>query len=103
MVDLIGAELARASDVGRLDARFLPYHYDLREYVRLVSVMLVCRGRLGNVDALTYVSRLMERAAPSVCAKRGFRNLDKMGLCPICQDGFKSGSMVFLCAVILCI
>ena len=26
MMDLIGAELTRASDVGQLDARFLPYH-----------------------------------------------------------------------------
>ena len=45
MMDLIGAELTCASDVGQLDARFLPYHYDLREYVRLaVHVMWVCRG-----------------------------------------------------------
>ena len=39
MVDLIGAELARASDVGQLNARFLLYHYNLHEYVRLVPVM----------------------------------------------------------------
>ena len=45
MMDLIGAELTRASDVGQLDARFLMYHYDLREYVRLaVHVMRVCQG-----------------------------------------------------------
>ena len=41
-MDLIGAELTRASDVGLLDARFLPYHYDLSEYVCLVHVMWVC-------------------------------------------------------------
>ena len=42
MVDLIGAELTCASDVGQLDARFQAYHYDLREYVRL--------GGACNVD-----------------------------------------------------
>ena len=45
MMDVNGAELTCASDVGQLDARFLPYHYDLREYVRLaVNVMRVCQG-----------------------------------------------------------
>ena len=45
LMDLIGAKVTCASDVGQLDARFLPYHYDLREYVRLaVHVMRVCRG-----------------------------------------------------------
>ena len=43
MMDLIGAKLTCASDVGQLYARFLPYHYDLCEYVRLaVHVMRVC-------------------------------------------------------------
>ena len=87
MMDLIGAELTCASDVGQLGARFLPYHCDLREYLRLVvHVMWVCRGQLGNVDALTYVSLLMGRAAISGARVfvRGFRNLDKMGLCLIC-------------------
>ena len=45
MMNLIGAKVTCASDVGQLDARFLPYHYDLREYVRLeVHVMRVCQG-----------------------------------------------------------
>ena len=44
MMGLIAAKLTCASDVGPLDARFLPYHYDLREYVRLAAhVMRVCR------------------------------------------------------------
>ena len=43
MMDLICAELTCASNVGQLDARFLPYHCELREYVRLaVHVMRVC-------------------------------------------------------------
>ncbi len=57
------------------------------------------------MDALTYISHLVERDATSSAQMfvREFRDFDKMGLCPICQDGFKLGSMVFLCAVILCI
>jgi hypothetical protein len=48
MMDVNGAELTRASDVGRLDVSFLPYHCNLCEYVGLaVHVMRVCRGRLG--------------------------------------------------------
>jgi len=45
------------------------------------------------VDALTYVSHLVERAAMSTAQKfvRGFQDFDKMVLCPICQDGFESG------------
>ena len=45
MMDLIGAKVTCAGDVGQLDARFLLYHYDLREYVRLaVHGMRVCQG-----------------------------------------------------------
>ena len=45
MMDLIGAELTCASDIGQLYARFLLYHYDLHEYVRLVvHVIWVCLG-----------------------------------------------------------
>ena len=53
--------------------------------------MRVCRGQLVNVDALTYVSHSVGRAAISGARAfvRGFRNLNKMGLCPICQDGFE--------------
>ena len=44
-MDLIGAKLTCASDIGQLDARFLPCHNGLREYVRLeVHVMRVCQG-----------------------------------------------------------
>ena len=43
MMDVNGAELTCASDVGQLDVRFLPYHCDLCEYVGLaVHVMRVC-------------------------------------------------------------
>ena len=69
-------------------------------------IIAICVSRaIRNVGALTYVSCSVERAAMSAARAfvRGFRNLDKMGLCPICQDGFELGSMVFLCAVILCI
>ena len=89
MMDLIGAELTCASYAGRMGARFLPYHCNVREYLCLaVHVMRVCQGQLGNVDALTFVSRSVGRAAISgACAfVRGFCNLDKMGLCPIFQD-----------------
>ena len=45
MIDLIGAKVTCACDVGQLESRFLPYHYDLREYVHLaVHVMRVCQG-----------------------------------------------------------
>ena len=44
-MDLIGARLNCASDVGQLDARFLLYDNGLHEYVRLaVHVMQVCLG-----------------------------------------------------------
>ena len=45
------------------------------------------------MDALTYVSHSVEGAAMSSAQTfvRGFRDLDKMGLCPICQDGFELG------------
>ena len=48
---------------------------------------------IRNVGALTYVSRLVERAAMSAAHAlvHGFRDLDKMGLCLICQDGFELG------------
>jgi len=43
MMDVNGAELTRAGDVGHFDVSFLPYHCDLREYVGLaVHVMWVC-------------------------------------------------------------
>ena len=77
----------------------------MREYLRLaVHVMRVCRGQLGNVDALTYVSRSVGRAAISSARAfvRGFRDLDKMGLCPICQDGFELGRYgVLVCGYIM--
>ena len=45
IIDLIGAKLTCARDVGQLDARFLPCHNGLREYVLLaVHVMQVCQG-----------------------------------------------------------
>ena len=45
LMDLNGAKSTCASDVGQLDARFLPYHNGLREYVRLaVHVTRVCQG-----------------------------------------------------------
>ena len=52
--------------------------------------MRVCQQRLGGAQALTHVSVSVERAAAAsvrvfVC---GFRNLEEMGLCPICQEGF---------------
>ena len=45
------------------------------------------------MDAPTYVSHLVERAATSSAQTfvRGFQNFDEMGLCPICQDGFELG------------
>ena len=45
------------------------------------------------MDALTYVSHLVERAATSSAHTfvRGFRDLDKMEVCLVCQDGFELG------------
>ena len=91
MMDLIGAKFACAWELGNLDNRFCPYHYDLRNYVGLaVRVMRVCWRRLGGAQALTYVGGLVERAAVSsaLVFVRGFRDLEEMGLCPICQEGF---------------
>ena len=45
------------------------------------------------MDALTYVSHSVERAATSSAHAfvRGFRDLNQMGLCLIRQDGFELG------------
>ena len=45
------------------------------------------------MGTLTYASHLVERAAMSAARAfvRGFRDLNKMGLCPIFQDGFELG------------
>ena len=56
------------------------------------------------MGALTYVGRLVERAAMSAAHAfvRGFHDLNKMGLCPICQDGFKLGRYgVLVCGCIM--
>ena len=60
-------------------------------------IIAICVSRaIRNVGALTYVSCSVERAAMSAARAfvRGFRNLDKMGLCPISQDGFKLGRLL---------
>ena len=45
------------------------------------------------MDALTYVSHSVGRAATSSALTfvRGFQDFDEMGLCPIFQDGFEFG------------
>ena len=45
------------------------------------------------MDALIYVTHLVERAEMSSAQTfvRGFQDLNKMVLCPICQDGFELG------------
>ena len=56
------------------------------------------------MDALTYISHLVERAAISSAQTfvRGFWDFDKMGLCPICQDGFELGRYgVLVCGHIM--
>ena len=59
---------------------------------------------IRNVGALTYVSRSVERAAISAARAfvHGFRDLDEMELCPICQDGFRLGRYgVLVCGYIM--
>ena len=64
MLDLINVEFTCAWDLGHLDDRFCPYHYDLREYVGLaVRVMRVCQQQLGGSDTLSFVSGAVEGAA----------------------------------------
>ena len=45
------------------------------------------------MDTLTSVSDKVERAGELLARAfvRGFRDLDNMGLCPICHDGYKLG------------
>ena len=55
-----------------------------------------------RVDALTFVSGVVERAAAlsALVFVGGFH--DKMGLCPICQDGFDLGGYgVLACSHIM--
>ena len=94
MMDLIRVELNCACGLGHLDHRLCPYHFNLQDYVGLaVRVMRVCQRQLGRVDALTSVSDKVDQAgALSLRAfVRGFRDLDEMGVCLICQDGYKLG------------
>ena len=91
---MIADELDRACLIGHLEHRSCPYHQDLREYVGLsVRVMRVCRRRVGGVDALAIVREAVTMAGAS--STRAFvrwrPNLETMGLCPICQEGFELG------------
>ena len=57
---------------------------------------------MGGADALTFVGRAVERAAalPVCVFVRGFQ--DKMGLCPICQEGYDLGGYgVLACSHIM--
>jgi hypothetical protein len=81
MMDLIGAKVTCASDVGQLDARFLPYHYDLREYVRLaVHVMRVCPGILTRWDFARFVRMASELCRYGVLACGHVMHLDYRAL-----------------------
>ena len=94
MMGLVGAELTCACGLGHLDQRSFPYHYDLRDYVYLaVRVMRVCRRQVGRVDALATVSERVTLVETLLARAfvRGYRDPDEMGLCPICQDGYKLG------------
>jgi hypothetical protein len=99
---MIADELDRACLIGHLGHRSCPYHQDLRAYVGLaVRVMRVCRRRVGRLGALASVRRSVTRAG--VSSARAFvrfrHDLETMGLCPICQEGFELGGYgVIRCA-----
>ena len=105
MIGLINIEVTHACSIGHLDHRDCPYHYNLQDYAGLVvRVMRVCFRGLGGVDALTSVGGEVERARLLAARAfvRGFCDPDKMGLCPICQDGYKLGRYgVLLCGHIM--
>ena len=94
MMGLIGIELERACNIGHLNHQYCPYHYDLWDFVGLaVCVMHVCQRRVGMVDALAFF-RERVREAGEISARAFERcrpNLNEMGLCPICQEGYKLG------------
>ena len=105
-MDLINAKFTCAWDLGQLDARFCPYHYDFRHYVGLAGrVMRVCRQQSGGAQALTYVSGFVEQAAvlSARVFVRGFRDLEeKWGYAQSSRRVLVSMGMVFLRVVILC-
>ena len=105
MMGLIGAELRSACDLGRLDHRLCPYHHDLQDFVGLaVRLMRVCHWQVGPVDALTIVRERVRRAGDisGRAFVRGRADPDVLGVCPICQDGYKLGGYGgFLCGHIM--
>ena len=94
MMGLVGAELQHACGLGHLDHRYCPYHYNLRDSVGLaVHVMRVCHQQVGMVAALTIVRERM-REVWEILARAFMRwrpDTNGMGLCPICQEGYKLG------------
>ena len=105
MMGLIGDELDRTCGVGHLDHQYCPYHHKIRDFVGLaVRVMRVCHWRVSRVDALGIVREMVRMAAES--SARAFVRLcpylDGMGVCPICQEGYKLGGYgVLLCGHIM--